>query len=313
MNKNSGIYEDLITDLMYLRKDRGFVAARLRNASTLLAVLGGASQDFTDLKVRFVSAINSLPDKQAASLLIAVYALTNETAALPKLSERRISYGKRVGLKTDAIAKHENAALRELAIQLLSARYTMAPLPFSANVMPHNATIQEYVEVKTLVKDKLWQETKETYKLISLVDDVGWLEISSSIPATVTSTTAKVKTEPSSGGLRHRFYYDKPLMRGEATTLTFNMSPDEKLADPSSLILLEETRAFHEPTLKARFEVFFIGQVPEIIWQYNHLTFFERPGTPTKQQLLPLEKHNSAQTTFTDLYGGMFSGIAWQW
>jgi hypothetical protein len=308
------LYEDLITDLIYLRKDKGFTANRLRNASTLLQVLGGNGQDFTDLRVRFVSAINSLPDKHQAEVLLAAYSLLPKYAAVQQLAQRRKAYGQHIGLKTDAIAKHENAAIKELAIQLLTARYTMSPLPFSPSVVPHNAAIHEYVEIVTTVKDRLWRETKETYKIISLVNDVGWLEISSDIQAIVTSTCeAKAKTEPSSGGLRHRFYFDQPLMRGQSTTLSFTMTPDKTLADPDSLVLIEETRAFHEPTLTANFKVIFIGQKPTTIWQYDHLAIYERPGKPSKEQLLDLNSGNTFTAEFTDLYGGMFSGVAWKW
>jgi hypothetical protein len=307
-------YEDLITDLLYLRKDRGLVAGRLRNASTLLELLGGGDQDFQDLRTRFVSAVNSLPDKNAASVLLAAYGLLPEYSDMSQLSQRRKLHGKRINLKPEAIAKHENAAIRELAIQLFTARYTMSPLPLSPSVVPHNAALHEYVEINTVVKDKLWQETKETYKLISLVDDVDYLEISSDIPAMVTSTCeAKVQTETSSGGLRHRFFFDVPLMRGDTTTLTFTMTPDTKLADPDTRILHEETRAFHEPTLVARFTATFIGQRPDMIWQYDHLAIYERPGEPSERQMLVVDGNGVARAEFTDLYGGMYSGVAWRW
>jgi hypothetical protein len=319
LSNQTGIYEDLITDLMYLRKGSGFTAGRLRNASTLLKLLGGKEQDFSDLKVRFVSAINSLPDKHSGELLLAAYALLPECGQQEQtnsesLVSRRMAYGSLVGLKPDAIAKHENAAIRELAIQLLTARYTMSPLPFSSDVVPHNAALHEYVEITTLVKDRLWVETREYYKLISLVNDVGWLEISSDIPAKVTSNCDyTAQTNPSSGGLRHRFYFTNPLMRGQVAELKFTMTPDEQLAEPASLVLIEETRAFHEPTLAAKFEVIFMGQKPTTIWQYDHLAIYERPGKPSKQQLLGTTSNSAVTANFTDLYGGMYSGVAWRW
>lgn len=310
----SNTYENLITNLMYLRKDKGFTASRLRNTRTLLGLLGGSGQGFADLKARFVSAINSMADKRAVSLLLAAYALAPDYADASQLSERRQAYGQAVGLKSDALAKHENAAVRELAIQLLTARYTFSPLPFSPNVVPHNAALHEYVEIATVVKNQHWQETRETYKLISLVDNVGWLEISSDIPAIVTSTCkAKVKTGPSSGGLRHRFYFDELLMRGDIATLTFTMTPDERLADPDKRILHEETRAFHEPTLIAKYTVTFIGEQPTVIWQYDHLAIYERPGEPSERQLLTPDANGIVQADFTDLYGGLYSGVAWEW
>ena len=187
--------------------------------------------------------------------------------------------------------------------------------------MPHNACLHEYVEINTLVENKLWEETRELYKIIFLVSNVGWLDISSDTPAIVTSTCdAKAETEPGSNGLRHRFHFDKPMMRGQATTLSFTMKPDTTLANPNDLVLIEETRAFYEPTVKAKITVGFMGQesstVPTQIWQYDHLAMYERPGEPLRGQLLKFD-HNknisSVVADFTDIYGGMYSGIAWKW
>lgn len=311
-----GIYEGLIDDLIYLRKGEGFASAKLRNATNLLAVLGGKNQNFKDLAVRFISAINSLPDEKSAQVLLSAYGLTSEylSAEHTSLAKRRRAFGQTIGLKPDALAKRENAAISELAIQLITARYTMSPLPFSSAVVPHNAAIHEYVEILTLVKNTLWTEAREYYRLISLVDDVDYLEISSDIPAKITSNCeCEVKTEPSSGGLRHRFFYPKPLMRGQLAELRFTMTPDQKLADPNSLRLNETTRAFHEPTLEAKFELIFIGEKPQVIWQYDHLAMYERPGVPAKEQLLDLGDTSVVQANFTDLYGGLFSGVAWKW
>jgi hypothetical protein len=166
-----GIYEGLIDDLIYLRKGEGFASAKLRNATNLLAVLGGKNQNFKDLAVRFISAINSLPDEKSAQVLLSAYGLTSEylSAEHTSLAKRRRAFGQTIGLKPDALAKRENAAISELAIQLITARYTMSPLPFSSAVVPHNAAIHEYVEILTLVKDTLWTEAREYYRLISLV------------------------------------------------------------------------------------------------------------------------------------------------
>ena len=314
MTKANRIYEDLVDDLRYMRRNEGFSASRLRSVDTLVRVLGGNTQSFDDLKVRFVSAINALPDKASADVLLNAYGLLPSSINLGSLLERRHSFGESIGLKADALAKRENAAINELAILLLTARYTMSPLPFSPKVMPSNAALHERVEVTTLVKDRLWVETRERFDIISLVDNVDHFEVSSDIPAIVTSTCeAKAKTEPSSGGLRHRFYYDSWLMRGSQTELTFTMRPNKELADPSKLILKEETRAFHEPTLAAGFEVIFMGQKPRVIWSYSQLAIYERPSKPEQQQILDLGGGSSVQAIFTDLYGGLYAGIAWEW
>jgi hypothetical protein len=117
------------------------------------------------------------------------------------------------------------------------------------------------------------------------------------------------------------FYFDQPLMHGQVTTPSLVMRPGEALFDPNSLVLIEEARAFHKPILTSEFEVVFIGQNPTTIWRYDHLAIYERPGKPNKQQLLSFSDDNSrddtgdsiVQTTFTDLYDGMYSKVAWRW
>jgi hypothetical protein len=56
----------------------------------------------------------------------------------------------------------------------------------------------------------------------------------------------------------------------------------------------------------------FLGSCPRLIWKYERLSYFERPGEPTAQQLLPLDD-NAVRVHFHDVYGGLFQGIAWRW
>jgi hypothetical protein len=180
--------------------------------------------------------------------------------------------------------------------------------------VPHNSALHEYVSVTTLVKDRLWTETREHFRIISLIDDVDFLEVSSDIPAKVVSTCeVKATTEPTSGGLRHRFWYKPHLKRGQQVDLTFTMTPDETLANPKDLILKEDTRAFHEPTMSARFEIIFMGTKPKTIWCYSQLPIYERPGKPEEQQLLGLNHSSTVRASFTDLYGGLYAGVGWEW
>jgi len=95
--------------------------------------------------------------------------------------------------------------------------------------------------------------------------------------------------------------------------LSFVMNPDPNKDGTFEHALIDECRAFHEPTLSFKVEVVFLGVKPEIIWQYRQLPFFTRPGEPTRGQLLDLENTSVVGAEFSDLYGGLFSGIAWRW
>jgi hypothetical protein len=310
--------EDLKTDLIYLRRDAGFIPERLyRKADVFLSTIGGKTQDFETIKARLISAIESIPDKQTAKALLMAFALTPEYADMERLTDRREKYGKQINRKIDTIADRENAGIDGLALILLSARYGIAPLPNDAPII-HNAAIHERVEVTTLVRDYLWTETREYYRMVPLIDDAKYLEVSTDLCAKVTAIrdnhaihNAIAKTESINGGSLHRFWYDKPLQRGKSVELNFSMTPDGLRDD--QIILIEETRAFHEPTISCSFEVIFLGHKPRLIWYYCQLPYAERPGKPTKQQLLDLNSGTSVRVDFSNLYGGLWTGVAWEW
>jgi hypothetical protein len=46
---------------------------------------------------------------------------------------------------------------------------------------------------------------------------------------------------------------------------------------------------------------------------FARISCFSFSGKPTKQQLHSLNDGSSARAEFTDLYGGLFSGVAWEW
>jgi hypothetical protein len=76
----------------------------------------------------------------------------------------------------------------------------------------------------------------------------------------------------------------------------------------------EESLASHERTLQTRFEAIFIGENPRCIWRFSGLTHLQRPGQPTNQNQLSLTASSAIQAPhFTDLYGGLFAGLAWEW
>jgi len=316
MNKHTR--KELLEDLVYLRKDAGFVPERLVSPTVFLEVVhGGVSgaydeSEYETLKKRLLSAIDTLEAQDAEALKVA-YGLLPDYAGLPTLRARREKYGEAIHRKYDTLVARENAALNDLALALLTARYTASPLPGGTPVL-HSAALQERVEILTLVRDRMWLETRELYRLIPLMDNVDYLEISSSIPAIITPTcdcVAKIKTTPN--GLAHRFFYSEPLKRGKPVELSFVMNPDPDKDGSFEHALIDSCRAFHEPTLSFKVEVVFLGIKPEIIWQYRQLPFFTRPGEPTRGQLLDLADTSVVGAEFSDLYGGLFSGIAWRW
>ena len=305
----TGRFEDLLTDLIYLRKDAGFTPRRVRTATTFLDVIGG-EQTYESAKARLLSAVNALPEQRNTEILLAALALDEKYKGVSLLKRRREIYGEKTGLKPDAIADHENVAIHELAIYLLTARYAQSPLPDGATM--HSTAIHEHTNVITLVRDKLWVETRESFRTIPLIDGVEYFEISSDIPAKITTTSdIVVKSETTGSGLRHRFFFKSPLKRGEPADLSFIMQPDGTRDD--ELILKEDTRAYHLPTISSGMEIMFLGEKPKLIWHYAQLPVFERSGRPAKDQLLDLSGGSNVRVEWNDLYGGLFTGIAWEW
>lgn len=304
-------FEDLLTDLIYLRKDAGFTPRRVREASVFLEVVGGKEQVYEHIKARLISAIYALPDQRDTDILLAAMALAKGYEDIPLLKYRRELYGQQSGYKPDAIADYETAALRELALYLLSARYAQSPLPDGTPAL-HSTAIHERTHVTTLVRDRLWVETRELFRTIPLIEGVEYFEISSDIPAHITSASAAtVKSEVTGSGLRHRFYFEEPLKRGQAIELNFVMHPDG--THDEDLNLKEDTRAYHLPTLSSGMEILFLGEKPKLIWHYTQLPLYERPGQPVKERLLDLDGGSVVRVEWNDLYGGLFSGIAWRW
>ncbi len=307
----SGIYlfDDLILDLTNLRKNEGCTPARLRESGTVVDILGGKTLPYRTLKASLVSAICAVPDQRDTDLLLALFAL-EDAYTYTLLETRQELYGEKIGRSQSTVARREASAIRELALMLISRRYAMSPLPEGVPPL-HGSAIHERVEVIVIVRDRLWAETRETFRTIPLINGVEFFEVSSDIPAVITETAGAVaNTITTNNGVKHRFTFSKPLKRGRAATLGYTMRPD---GSKDGDYLREETRAFHLPTLAFQMEVLFIGEKPRLIWHYSQLPLFERPGVPKRDQLIDIKGGSTTVVEWSDLYGGLYSGIAWEW
>ncbi|OHT89056.1 hypothetical protein BKG68_04180 [Mycobacteroides saopaulense] len=305
--------DDLLTELLYIRKDAGFTSDRIVNASILRGMLGGDCEPFEALRERFVSAINSLADPDV-TLLLSAYALTPETTNTPTLRQRRQHYGQQIGRKIDTVATREDAAIQHLRAQLLTGWYPAAPLPGRVPEL-HNGIVLEAIDIVTVIADRHWQQTRECYRFLALFDEMDYVTISSSYPAkAIPEKGFRVTTKRTGESYSHQFWHHTPMRRGHFYDLSFTLIPDPKQAvERSNLLLTEDSRAFHERTLTASFEAVFIGGKPARIWQFERLSFFERPGNPSPRQLLDFKETSSVKAHYRDLYGGLFNGVAWEW
>lgn len=305
--------EDLLTDLLYLRKNEGASATRLAKAGAVDRVLGDEADDAEVKLERLRSAIHSLDDDQAA-VLMAAFALASEMNGVKSLKARRELYGAQVGRKVDTIAARENVALEQLRFQLLTGWYPASPLPRRVPEL-HNGVVNELVELTTVVSDGCWMESRHHYRMLALFDEADYYEISTSYAVTVTTYGGWTSTTGEApGGYTVRFYPPQPMRRGEIYDLYFKFSPPPEDPDELSLPgqICEESLAFHERTLEARFEVVFLGEKPKMVNYFKGLTVVQRPSEAISARLLIGPESSSACVSFFDLYGGLYSGIFWQ-
>ena len=302
--------EDLLTDLMYLRKGPGFIANRVYEASTFMSVIGGKNQIFESVKIRFTAAIRSLPDKQNVEALLVAYGLLPGYETVALLKDRRAKYGKLVKRKYDTLSDREVAAIKELAIRLLTAYYSGAPLPAELP-LPHGGFLIDYLYITTIIQDRRFVEHQQTRRVISLVQGAKGFEYQSSEHTRVISLDGvEVETRHIKNGAIHKLLFPVPLKRGQPHKFSFKEILDEP--EPE----LDEDfagQSFETPTLIYKQAVVFKGDIPHIIWAYDKLSRFVRPGEPTNENSLEISEDRSVQKEFTQLYGGLHSGIAWRW
>lgn len=302
--------EDVRRELLYLRKGQGFTADRLERAPAIRSVLGGSNAPYEMLRERFESAVLSLRDDDSV-LLMAVFGLTLPTQGMHSVAMRRDHIGAELGIGREAVADRDAAAIERLLVQLLTGWYPKSPtgvrIPES-----HNGFVQHSMSITTLVRNRRHQESRHHYRLVALFDGVQYLAMSAvrPEPPIVAGEDFTVRTNDIAKGYVHQFWHTTPMQRGQTYDLRFlirNPDPDEPY------LLTEESLALHEPTRFAVFEVIFQGDRPTTIWEFSGLTALERPGAPSKDQLLDFEGAPSVRAEFNDLYGGLYTGIAWDW
>jgi len=309
---------DLITDLVYLRKGRGLTADRMFIASTLQEVCGG-EQPVEITRARLVSAIQSLPEPQSRDALLAAYGLLLVTQGLPSLDARRAAYGRQISRKRDTLADREDAAIKELALRLLASYYAGAPLPAQLPPVPHGGYLIDYLNVTTVYRDRQFLEHQQERRIVSLVDGAPGFRYHSSDTDSSGRTRllavegCTVETEYVPGGSLHMLRFPTPLKYGDVHDFTFR----ETLEDPETQVEAPLSdfagQSFETPALVYRQEVTFLGDRPPVIWAYDKLSRVERPGSPERQEVLRFENSGTLRKEFNQLYGGLFSGIAWQW
>lgn len=296
-------------DLNYIRKGPGFTSARIVKTPTLRRMLGGMAEPFDNLRERLESAINSLHDPEP-DLLLTVMGLTDETVDLPSLKERRAVYGQRIGKSIATVADLEPPALEHLANQLITGWYPKSPTGFNVP-QSHNGIVLLSAVTTTTIRDRKWVETRNRFIFLAAFDEADYIAIPSGIPAVAeASGDFTARTNVIGRSWTQEFVHKEPMRRGEKYDLSYVLRPAEEHDGEN---ILEQSLAFHEPTRTAVIVIKFIGERPEFIWRFGGLSDLERPGIPTRDDLLECDATSSVKARWHDVYGGLYNGIAWQW
>lgn len=311
----------LLHELSWLCKREGFVQRHLVQAPVVDEVLRGSLEDsFERLRFRFISAIHTLPDEQAA-LLLDIFALSDDTATVGNLLERRRMHGAKINRKIDTVASREQAALRLLHGRLITGRYTQAPLVLDVPEM-HGGIIYEETNTLLVVRDRHWEATYEQYRFVNMAGELDYVTVTRSYPGVVTPDRKgafKVNPRPVEGaGWNDHFWHlngshtaVEPMADEERFDLRFRITPPEDANEPGPIKLA--SRAFHERSLLATIRVGFIGEHPSSIWRFINASPYARPAAADEYNAVQLDEKGTVTLVLRDVHGGLFSGFAWEW
>jgi hypothetical protein len=303
---------DLVSDLIYLRKDRGLTVERLANTTEVLPATREPAGAYEAARARVVAALRSMQDSQGGRALWAAYGIDEGSA--PTLKERRAAYAKQVGRSADTLRGWEDSAIEELALRLLSGWFAGAATPGELTI-PHGGYLISRLHIRYVIRDRIFFESQQTRTVISLVDGAQTFVYGTYSPtelSDVTGGSAEVLKRTQHGVL-HQITFDRPLRRGEQHTFSFREREPERdvPVEPPEQDFAGQT--FESPTLRYRCEVAFLGDRPSDVWVYDKLSRIERPGEATSANALQVDTRGQVCVELSDLYGGLCSGVAWAW
>jgi hypothetical protein len=304
---------DLIDDLIYLRKGPGLTLDRLKNAPAVIDYCGGPDVPLSTVRERLITAVNSLGGHRGGPALRAVYGVDGPPAG--DTEDRRRAFAGSVGRKPNTVRGWENDAIEELAVVLLTSYYAGSETP-KGMVIPHGGFLIEHLHVVTVIRDRKFFESHQTRTLLSLVDGAAGFRYGSYSPTEIFALSGGSAGVPEQheGGTMHTIRFPKELSRGQAHTFSFREripagAPDGATGPEAGFA----GQTFESPTLSYTNEVCFLGDVPPTVWTYDKLSRIERPGTPTTSRGLNVGERAVFRVTFSELYGGLCSGIGWRW
>lgn len=303
---------DIHDAIAFLCKGKGFDDDRLATCTALINVLGGPETNPEMLRERLVSAINAIGGP-TAEVLGDSLRLTERAWEYQTLRKRRELHGLQQDpvIGWEAVADRADKAIGELVAVLVSGRYPKSPIP--ARIAESHSGVAIYaMGIHTIVRDRRHEETRYRFQLVGLADGVDYFGIdtdNSNVPRVI-SDDFELKMEFYEKGYQLQFWPSEPLMRGKTYDLRYFVRNPRNREEPE---VTAEHLAFHEPTRVASFSASFLGEHPQIVWRVDRLTGIAAPGEPTRDTVVQLDSKHTIRTEFSDLYGGLHCGLAWDW
>lgn len=303
---------DIHDAIVFLCKGKGFDDRRLATCAALVNVLGGPETHPDMLRERFVAAINAIGGT-TSEVLGDSLRLTERAWEYLTLRKRREFHGLQQDpvIGWEAVADRADKAISELVAVLVSGRYPKSPIPTKI-AESHSGVAIYAMGIHTIVRDRRHEETRYRFQLVGLADGMDYFGIdtdNSNVPRVI-SDDFELKMEFYENGYQLQFWPGEQMMRGRTYDLRYFVRNPHRQEER---VVTAEHLAFHEPTRFASFTVSFVGDRPRMIWRVDRLTGIAAPGEPTRDTVLQANEKGIAHTEFNDLYGGLHSGIAWDW
>ncbi len=301
--------DELTLELQYLRKGQGLTLSKLTKCPSLLDTCGVTATEPQPALERIENMIDALRTRRSAQALRAAYGLDG-LEVLPLLRDRRKRFSD--DRSPDTIENWENQGIQELRLLLLAHQPAIQPRSDTGG-LPIGGYAMERLEAIYRYTNGCFNESVQTREVIALVDDADGFAYATHVDTKLTVIRGGepvVLHRGAEGWVRHKIMFPKPLSRGESHEFVIReqlIVPETQRPDEDKI-----SQIFHVPTRTFWVAAEFTGEVPPLVWSFDKLTHFERPGSPTPESRL-WPANNRIAKEFATLYGGLFSGLAWRW